>query len=196
MREATNINETSVVRLAVPKGSLQSATAEFLAKAGLELEGYGKGSRNYRPRISASSRISNEIPDISEKVKVKVLRPQEIPILVSRGYYDLGISGLDWYRESRCERNVSDAVDLGFGRVDIVLAVPETWSDVNDAATLFSKYGAPTNTKPLRIWTEYLNLSEDFILNFENTEPSIISPYVGLKRETFGHRNFPFLWGD
>src|SRR5438067_101737 len=118
------------VKLAVPKGSIQKKTAEFLSRAGLPLEDYGEGSRSYRPKIAI------------EGVEVKVLRPQEIPILLSRGYYDLGISGMDWYLESRVANNVEDLVDLGFGKVDIVLAVPDIWPEVNGAEGLFKKFHA------------------------------------------------------
>ena len=111
------------LRMAVPKGSLEKATAEFLTKAGLELDGYGRDNRNYRPKIGVQG------------VEVKVLRPQEIPVLISRECYDLGITGLDWYRESRCERSVEDMGDLGFGKVDVVLAVPSIWNDVKNAET-------------------------------------------------------------
>ncbi len=159
------------MRFAVPKGSLQEATADFLQKAGIGLTGYGKGSRSYRPAIGMAG------------VEVKVLRPQEIPILLSRGHYDLGISGLDWYLESRCEKNVEELVDLGYGKVDIVLAVPEAMTDVEGAADLFRKHADSTSSSPLRIWTEYLNLSEEFVFKFENSEPTIISPHTGLHRE-------------
>jgi ATP phosphoribosyltransferase len=157
------------VKLAVPKGSLQKATAAFLARAGLALEDYGEGTRSYRPRIAI------------EGVEVKVLRPQEIPILLSRGYYDLGISGMDWYLESRVANNVEDLVDLGFGKVDIVLAVPDIWSDVTSAEGLFKKFHASSGR--LRIWTEYLNLADEFVYKYEGTEPTIVSPYSGIHRE-------------
>jgi len=159
---------TSCVRLAVPKGSLQKATAKFLDQAGLPLEGYGQGSRDYRPKIGI------------EGVTVKVLRPQEIPILVSRGQYDLGISGLDWYQESQCQRNVEDVVDLGFGKVDIILAVPEEWTDVNTPADLFNKFRGPTK---LRIWTEYLNIADELVIKHVDSEATIVSPYRGIHRE-------------
>ena len=157
------------VKLAVPKGSIQKATAAFFARAGLPLEDYGENTRSYRPRIAL------------EGVEVKVLRPQEIPMLLSRGYYDLGISGMDWYLESRVSTNVEDLVDLGFGRVDIVLAVPAAWGDVNSADTLFKN--VHTSTGKLRIWTEYLNLADEFVYKYEGTEPTIISPYSGIHRE-------------
>jgi ATP phosphoribosyltransferase len=158
------------VRMAVPKGSLQKATAKFLKRAGLELDGYGEDSRDYRPRISI------------EGVDVKVLRPQEIPMLISEGLYDLGISGFDWYRESKCERNVEDIVDLSFGKVDIVLAVPETWHDINTAKDLFRKFIRATSKNPLIIWTEYLNIADKFVYDYQKSDPTVISPYAGLIR--------------
>src|SRR4051812_7389628 len=100
------------VKLAVPKGSLDKAAAAFFVRAGLPLENYppSREKPNYRPTIGI------------EGVEVKVLRPQEIPLLLSRGHYDLGISGLDWYNESRVASNVEDLVDLGIGKIDVVLA--------------------------------------------------------------------------
>jgi ATP phosphoribosyltransferase len=159
--------EKRPVKLAVPKGSLQKTTAAFFARAGLPLEDYGEGSRGYRPKIGI------------EGVEVKVLRPQEIPILLSRGNYDLGISGLDWYNESRVASNVEDLVDLGFGKVDIVLAVPDAWAEVNSVDALFKKFRGGK----LRIWTEYLNLTDEFVYKYEGTEPTVVSPYSGIHRE-------------
>ena len=156
------------VKLAVPKGHLQKATAAFFARAGLALEDYGEGSRSYRPRFPFDG------------VEVKVLRPQEIPVLLSRGHYDLGISGMDWYFESRVNSNVEDLVDLGFGRVDIVLAVPDEWTTVNSAESLFSFH---TPSGKLRIWTEYLNMADEFVYKYGGTEASIVSPYSGIQRE-------------
>jgi ATP phosphoribosyltransferase len=158
------------VRFAVPKGSLQKATAAFLQRAGLALDGYGEGSRNYRPSIGIDG------------VVVKVLRPQEIPMLVAEGLYDLGISGRDWYVESNCQRSVADLVDLGFGKVDIVLAVPQAWQDVNSAEELFRKFIRSTSKDPLRIWTEYLNIADEFVFQYQQSDPTVISPYAGLHR--------------
>src|SRR5205807_5333970 len=155
------------VKLALPKGSLQKTTAAFLARAGVHVADYGEGSRSYRPKIDV------------EGVEVKVLRPQEIPILLSRDSYDLGISGLDWYNESRVASNVEDLVDLGFGKVDIVLAVPDAWTDVNSVDALFKRFRGGK----LRIWTEYLNLADEFVYKYEGTEPTVVSPYSGIHRE-------------
>jgi ATP phosphoribosyltransferase len=159
------------VRFAIPKGSLEKSTLPFFERAGLRPQGYADGSRSYRPTLDM------------EGVTVKVLRPQEIPYMIAAGFYDMGISGLDWYRESECSSNVDDVLDLGFGRVDIVLAVPSNWDDVNNAADLFHKFVDSTGTHPLRIWTEYLNLTEALVRQHTDLEPSLYSPYSRLHVE-------------
>lgn len=161
----------SLVRFAIPKGSLEKSTAPFLERAGLSPQGYADGSRSYRPSLGI------------DDVTVKVLRPQEIPYMIAAGFYDMGISGLDWYQESECAPNVEDLLDLGFGRVDIVLAVPDSWDDVNNAADLFHKFVDSTGTHPLRIWTEYLNLTEALVRKHTDLEPSLYSPYSRLHVE-------------
>jgi ATP phosphoribosyltransferase len=161
----------SLVRFAIPKGSLEKSTAPFLERAGLRPQGYADGSRSYRPSLDL------------EGVTVKVLRPQEIPYMIAAGFYDIGISGLDWYQESECSSNVEDLLDLGYGRVDIVLAVPDAWPEVNNAKDLFDKFVNSTGTHPLRIWTEYLNLTEALVRKHTDLEPSLYSPYSRLHVE-------------
>ena len=73
------------IKLALPKGSLEEATYEFFSNAGYKIRGT---SRTYRPKISDSN------------IEIKILRPQEIPVLVSEGSHDLGISGDDWILEN------------------------------------------------------------------------------------------------
>lgn len=158
----------STVRLALPKGSLEKKTRAFLEAAGIDPKGYGDGSRSYRPDLGIDG------------VEVKIMRPQEIPYLLSAGFFDIGLSGLDWYLETGCQSNVEDLLDLGMGRVDIVLAVPEAWEDVNCAADLFNKFSHTTGAKPLRIWTEYLNLTESLIRQHTDLEPALYTPYSRL----------------
>jgi ATP phosphoribosyltransferase len=161
----------SQVRFAIPKGSLEKTTSAFLERAGLRPAGYGDGSRSYRPDLGLAG------------TTVKMLRPQEIPYMIAAGFYDVGISGLDWYLESECQSNVEALVDLGYGRVDIVLAVPDAWEDVRTTADLFQKFVNSTGTHPLRIWTEYLNLTESLVRKHTDLEPSLYSPYSRLHVE-------------
>jgi ATP phosphoribosyltransferase len=102
----------SMISIALPKGSLEAQTLQLFKEADLEVR---RTDRDYNPRIS-DERFG----------KVKILRPQEIPTYVEKGYFDLGISGLDWVRETR-----ADVVELatlsysktGEGNVRIVIAV-------------------------------------------------------------------------
>ena len=162
------------IRFAIPKGSLEKKTRAFLERAGIEPRGYADGSRNYRPELGIDG------------VDTKMMRPQEIPYLLQAGFFDIGITGVDWYRESEVSANVDDLLDLGFGRVDIVLCVSDAWSDVRSAGDLFAKFVDSTGTQPLRIWTEYLNLTEALIREYTDLEPSLYSPYNRLNVKRSG----------
>jgi ATP phosphoribosyltransferase len=104
-----------VLRIVLPKGSLESATLELFAAADLAVV-----------RSSAVEyRASIDDPRVDE---VRILRPQEIPVYVAEGLFDLGITGRDWIEETG-----SDVVSLGELRyskattnpVKVVVAVAE-----------------------------------------------------------------------
>lgn len=104
-----------MLTMALPKGSLEEQTLLLFAQADLEVK---KSSREYNPTIS-DPRIG----------KIKILRPQEIPLFVQDGEFDLGISGYDWVTESGAD--VIEVADMpyaktGTGVVSMVLAVPDT----------------------------------------------------------------------
>ena len=103
-----------MLTIALPKGSLGEQTLLLFSQADLEVK---KSSREYNPVI-ADPRIG----------KVKILRPQEIPLFVESGYFDLGISGFDWVTETGAD--VIEVAELpyaktGTGVVNMVLAVPD-----------------------------------------------------------------------
>jgi ATP phosphoribosyltransferase len=103
-----------MIRIALPKGSLEEQTLQLFREADLEVK---RGERSYNPVID-DHRID----------KVKILRPQEIPKYVELGYFDLGISGLDWVKETRA--SVREVARLSYsktgeGTVRIVIAVHE-----------------------------------------------------------------------
>ncbi len=99
------------VRFAIPKGSLEKATLELLEQAwfGVSVE-----ERAYRPILGD--------PDI----EAKMLRPQEIPLFVAEGVQDVGITGLDWVKETGAD--VETLLDLRYGQVSLVAAVPRSLS--------------------------------------------------------------------
>src|SRR5258705_9018577 len=75
-----------MLRLVLPKGSLERATLELFADADLAVS---RGSDvDYRGTI--------DDPRVDE---VRILRPQEIPVYVAEGRFDVGITGRDWVEE-------------------------------------------------------------------------------------------------
>jgi ATP phosphoribosyltransferase len=133
-----------MIDIAIPKGSLQSQTLELLAQAGLEVR---RTEREYSAKIN-DPRIG----------KVKILRPQEIPLYVAEGYFDIGISGTDWIEESGAK--VVKVSDLNYGKqgpgkVKLVVAVPE---GMNVKRALEIPSGS-------RVATEYPNLTRAFFSN-------------------------------
>lgn len=130
-----------MIDIAIPKGSLQNQTLQLFEQAGLEVK---RTQREYNARI--------DDPRIG---KVKILRPQEIPGYVAKGYFDLGISGTDWIMESGSI--VTKVKDLNYGKtgpgkVKLVVAVPES-EDIYSASQI--KQGS-------RVATEYPNLTRSF----------------------------------
>jgi ATP phosphoribosyltransferase len=157
----------SKIKLAIPKGSLEKATYEFLEKAMFNI--YGK-ERSYRP-------ITND-PDLS----LKILRPQEIPIYVAEGLYDIGITGLDWVQETGA--NVKALLNLEYGNVSLVIAVPKFINVSSFNEFIYQQFNS---NKITRISTEYPYLVSKFISSlpnykklFDNKKPKIITPWWNI----------------
>src|SRR6476620_4101471 len=79
-----------MLRLVLPKGTLERATLELFEAADLPV------SRS----SNVDYRASVDDPRIDE---VRILRPQEIPRYVAEGLFDLGITGRDWIEETGVE---------------------------------------------------------------------------------------------
>ncbi|KAF5416411.1 MAG: ATP phosphoribosyltransferase [Candidatus Methanophagaceae archaeon] len=133
-----------MISIVIPKGSLEAQTLLLFKQADLEIK---VTSREYNPRI--------EDPRIE---KVKILRPQEIPEYVEKGYFDVGITGKDWIEERGAD--VVEIADLSYsktlekeGTVKIVLAVQADAAGINTAKDI----------KPQsKISTEYPKLTKSF----------------------------------
>lgn len=142
-----------MIRFAIPsKGALYDATLLFLESCGLKV------SRPNPRQYTASIR---SLPE----AEVLLHRPADIVQKVAGGDIDLGVTGLDYVQEfAGDEPNLLVAEEnLGFGRTDLVIAVPDawvdvqTWADVADLAADFAKDG-----RQLRIATKYPNLVRAF----------------------------------
>ncbi len=84
-----------VLKLVLPKGSLEKATLELFEAADLPVN--RSSSIDYQGAID-DPRIDS----------VRILRPQEIPVYVAEGLFDVGITGRDWVEETG-----SSVVSLG-----------------------------------------------------------------------------------
>ncbi|MEA2516716.1 MAG: phosphoribosyltransferase [Actinomycetota bacterium] len=131
-----------MLKLVVPKGSLEKATFDLFEAADLKI---GRASdREYRGSVN-DPRISS----------VAILRPQEIPTYVEDGFFDVGVTGEDWIAETGSE--VVKVTALEYSKqtdlpVKIVLAVPR------DAGIT-----KPEDVKPnSRISTEFPNLTKTY----------------------------------
>ena len=131
-----------MLRLVLPKGSLEKATLELFESADL---GVSRSS-------NVAYKASIDDPRIDE---VRILRPQEIPTYVQEGMFDFGISGRDWVTESGAD--VVSLGELNYSKataqpVKIVIAVASDspWQTVKDMPA------------GVRISTEYPELTHRF----------------------------------
>ncbi len=129
-----------VLRLGLPKGSLQQATFELFARAGYYVSA---GSRSYYPEID------------DPEMEGVLMRAQEIPRYVSSGALDAGLCGLDWILETQA--NVCDVCDLVYSKASNrtarwVLAVAVA-SPIQSVADLQGK----------RIATEVVNITRSYL---------------------------------
>ena len=141
--------------IAVPsKGRLQDQAQAFFARAGLALV-QPRGAREYRGTIEGI-----------DGVEVAYLSASEITVQLAQGAVHLGVTGEDLVREmiAQAEQRVVMLAPLGFGRADVVVAVPQAWIDVrsmadlDDVATAFRL----RHDRKMRVATKYVNLTRSF----------------------------------
>lgn len=130
-----------MLKLALPSGSLQKPTQEIFAAADLNIS--TPDARCYEATID-DHRIS----------MVRWMRPQEIPLYVAEGRFDLGIGGYDWVVERGCADNVEVVMKLNYSKrsnhpVRLVVVVSET-SPIQSVADI--KPGS-------RVTTEYVEIT-------------------------------------
>jgi len=134
------MNEKLKLRFGLPKGSLQEATIEKMAKAGYNI---AVSSRSYVPYVD------------DEELEIRLIRAQEISRYVEHGYLDCGITGYDWIQENGSK--VHEVGEFLFSKATRqparwVLAVPEA-SPIRSAKDLAGK----------RIATEVVNLTKKYL---------------------------------
>ena len=135
-----------MLKLAIPKGSLEEGTFTLFRQADLPIR--RRNDRDYN--------LSIDDPRIIETF---ILRPKEIANYVSEGEFDLGITGLDWIKET--EVAVKEVADLAFSRggwnpIKIVLAT-DIENPINDVQNI---------SPNARVATEYPRLTRRYFQKF------------------------------
>ncbi|SPE60522.1 ATP phosphoribosyltransferase [Verrucomicrobia bacterium] len=135
-----DMKNAQVLRFGLPKGSLQDATIEKMAKAGFNIS---VSSRSYLPYVD------------DKELQIRLIRAQEISRYVEHGYLDCGITGYDWIMENGSK--VHEVGEFLFSKVTRqparwVLAVPED-SPIKSVKDLRGK----------RIATEVVHLTRQYL---------------------------------
>jgi len=157
----------TVVKFAIPKGSIEDQTFKILEEAWQTVRGRGK---TYRVKLS------------DPEIEVKILRPQEIPTYVQEGFYDIGITGKDWVVEASAD--VKILLDLEYGQVNQVIAIPENF-EYNNLTELIEDFAKQKRT--LRISSEYLTTASAHVRSnksyqkyYGDISPMIITPWMRI----------------
>jgi ATP phosphoribosyltransferase len=128
-----------VLKLGIPKGSLEKATLDLMARAGYEIQ---VSDRSYEPRID------------DPEIEIVMLRAQEMSRYVELGALDAGLTGQDWIAENASKVHVvTDLIyaKASMARVRWVLAVPEG-----------SRVKKPEDLEGGRIVTELVKVTEKY----------------------------------
>ncbi len=135
------------------KGRLQENASEFFKRAGLSVSKHG--GRGYTGTLKGVS-----------DVEIAFLSASEIAGNLEQGTIHFGITGEDLIREKLAapDQSVELLLKLGFGHADVVVAVPQSWIDVDTMADLDDVALAfhAKRGKRLRVATKYFNLTRMF----------------------------------
>lgn len=140
------------IKLALPDGHQHKPTSQFLKRAGFNLQGYSDKAMSRRP-VAALDWLG-----------VKVIRPQDMPLQVANGNFDLAITGKDWLLEHLCRfpsSPVEELFNFGFGKVKIVVATSENMpvTDINELRPLVQN----GNLTPIRVASEYISIADKYL---------------------------------
>jgi len=163
-----------MLKLVIPKGSLEEQTLRLFEEADLRVR--RSSSRDYHGTVD-DERIE----------RVSVLRPQEIPVYVQDGFFDLGITGEDWIAETAADVEVLTSLryaksGTGHG-TKIVLAVPK--EHPADSAAQMPE-GSRISTEFMELTKRYfesLGISVKVIWSYGATEakvPEIVDAIVDV----------------
>ena len=159
------------LNFALPDGHMMAHVLPFIKGAGIAFKGYETAHNNRRPILKLITDNARKLIKEPEQVAAKIIRPQDMPVHVANGNFDIAITGTDWVDEHlKCfpdsplkmaeedneGKNNKHILRLGFGKVRIVAAVQEDQED-NLPAFVQSFSG-----EYIRIASEYVYLADTF----------------------------------
>jgi ATP phosphoribosyltransferase len=154
----------NVLRIGIPKGSLQDSTVRLFGHAGYHI---GIPSRSYNVTFD------------DDELAGMLLRPQEMALYVEQGVLDVGLAGKDWVTE--CGADVQFVTELVYSRASNrrskwVIAAP-AGSGIDTVADLEGKvvYSELVNTT--REWLEKQGVNAEVRFSHGATEAK--APYLG-----------------
>ncbi len=169
----TSVLDTSdatkqVLRLGLPKGSLQEATFELLSRASYH---FSVRHRSYLPSID------------DEELSAMLVRAQEMARYVEDGVFDVGITGKDWVIET--DADVVPVADLIYSKSSMrpvrwVLAAPENGT-INSVQDLEGKRIATEVVNITRKWLDKHGVTADVEFSWGATEvkcPELVDAIV------------------
>lgn len=145
-----------MIKLGVPsKGRLMDKTFQWFDKRGITLTRTGS-DREYAGAVEGI-----------EGVSLVLLSAGEVPRELAAGRIHLGVTGTDLIHEKLplWEQQVEPMAEMGFGHADLIIAVPQGWTDVDLTDDLDAAAAAfrATHGFRLRIATKYHRLVRDFL---------------------------------
>ncbi|NTW54836.1 MAG: ATP phosphoribosyltransferase [Chlorobaculum sp.] len=166
-------NSNKVLKLGLPKGSLQDSTLELFANAGFH---FSVQSRSYFPSID------------DDELEAILIRAQEMARYVAQGAFDAGLTGKDWIIET--DSDVIEVADLVYSKASMrpvrwVLAVPES-SPIKSVKDLEGKH---ISTEVVNITKKYLaengvNASVEFSWGATEVKPPELADAIVEVTET------------
>jgi ATP phosphoribosyltransferase len=133
---------SSVLRIVLPKGSLEKATFDLFEAADLPI----------RRSSNVDYKASIDDPRIMD---VRILRPQEIPQYVAEGLFDIGITGRDWVEETQSDVHSLGELKYSKATTDPVKVVVAVAQDSTAQSVSDLPHG-------VRVSSEYPSLTERY----------------------------------
>lgn len=139
------------LKVLLPKGRIYENVVSIFSGAGITIT---LPDRAYRPNVN------------QDDLEAKVMKPQNIGKLLELGAHDVGFTGRDWIEETNAD--VVEVMDLGFDKVRIVAAVPNSIDDKqmrNRQMIVATEY-----TNIAGRWLEKQNLNHLIVRTYGATE--------------------------